>query len=282
MSIRYLITGSGGQVGRALQLAFPEATAVGRLEFDISDAEKVRKFDWSKYDVILNAAAYVNADHSETTEGRETSWRSNAVGSYNLARASIEHDLHLVHISSEYVFDGSLSNHSEEESFSPLSVYGQSKAAGDISVALVPKHHILRTSWVVGEGHNFVKTMKNLADMRIDPKVVNDQFGRLTFTSEIVRAVEFIMNNKIEYGTYNISNSGEIKSWSEIASDVFRLAGHDPSRVLPISTEEYAKDKHPFAPRPVNSDMDLSKIQIAGFKSKDYSPLLEEYVLSLT
>lgn len=281
MSNRYLITGCNGQLGQALQRAYPKATAVGREELDISDEGQVQGIDWLKYDVIINAAAYVNADHSETDDGRKRTWQSNAVGPRNLAKAAIKNDIHLIHVSSEYVFDGTIKNHSEDEPFTPLSVYGQTKSAGDIVVSLVPKHHILRTSWVVGDGHNFVKTMKNLADMRINPNVVDDQYGRLTFASELVRAIDFIIENNVEYGTYNLSNSGDIKSWAEIAEDVFELAGHDRDRVNPISTEEYKMNKHPFAPRPTYSDMDLAKIQRAGFENRDYAPLLKIYIQEL-
>ena len=282
MSERIVITGASGQVGKALQERYPDATALTRQQLDISDEQQVRAYDWSNHDVIINAAAYVNADHSETFEGREITWMANAVGPRNLAKVALQNSLHLIHVSSEYVFDGTLQNHHEDEPFTPLSVYGQAKSAGDIAVSLVPQHHILRTSWVIGEGHNFAKTMKRLGDMRIDPKVVDDQYGRLTFASEIVRAVDHILENKVEYGTYNISNSGQVKSWAEIAKDVFALAGHDPERVTPISTDEYKEDKHPFAPRPMNSDMDLSKIQRTGFESSDYEPLLKQYIEQLS
>jgi dTDP-4-dehydrorhamnose 3,5-epimerase len=223
----------------------------------------------------------VNADKSETPEGREITWKANAAGPRNLGKVALENNLHLIHFSSEYVFDGSNENHQEDEPFSPLSVYGQAKAAADLSVSLVPDHHILRTTWVVGDGHNFVKTMKNLGDMRIDPKVVDDQFGRLTFTSELVRAVSHILDNHIDSGTYNLSNSGKVRSWAEIAALTFALAGHDKDRVQFVSTEEYSHDKVPFAPRPTHSDLDLSKIQLTGFKSQDYEPIMREYIKTL-
>lgn len=260
---------------------YPQATAANRSILDISSAKQVESFVWSNYDVIINAAAYVNADHSETIEGREMTWRANAVGPGNLAKAALKHDLHLVHVSSEYVFDGTQENHKEDETFAPLSVYGQTKAAGDLIVSLVPKHHILRTTWVVGDGHNFVKTMVRLAELRIDPKVVNDQFGRLSFTQEIVRAIDHLIKSGAPYGTYNASNSGKIKSWAEIAADTFELAGYDRERVTFISTDEYKIDKQPFAPRPMHSDLDLTKLQATGFVSQDYVPMLAKYVNSL-
>jgi dTDP-4-dehydrorhamnose reductase len=281
MQKRILITGSGGQLGNALVQTYPEATAVNRSMLDISDAKQVKDFDWSSYDVIINAAAYVNADHSETTEGREMTWSANAIGPRNLAQVALEHDLHLIHISSEYVYDGRQENIKEDYPFAPLSVYGQTKAAADIVVGLLPKYHILRTTWVVGEGHNFVKTMARLAELRIDPKVVNDQFGRLTFTQEITRAVDHILKKNIAYGTYNMSNSGKIKSWADIAADTFEIAGYDRNRVTPITTDDYKEDKQPFAPRPVHSDLDLTKIQATGFVSQDYGPMLVDYVKNL-
>lgn len=280
-SEKYIIVGAGGQVGKELCRLFPHANAVTREGLDIADAKQVNEFDWSPYTTIINAAAYVNADHSETPEGRDKTWRANAIGPKNLAEVAIRHNMHLIHFSSEYVFDGTTENHKEDEVFSPLSVYGQSKAAADLAVSLVPKHHILRTTWVVGDGHNFIKTMKNLADMRINPKVVHDQFGRLTFVSELGRAVKHILEQGVHFGTYNLSNAGKVCSWAELAAMTFELAGHDKSRVHFISTDEYKKEKAPFAPRPTYSDLDLTKIQLTGFQSEDYEPLLKGYIDSL-
>lgn len=281
MSEKIFITGVNGQLGKALSKEFPEATVASREDLDISDEEQVNAVDWKKYDTLINAAAYVNADHSETPEGSRKTWEANAVGPRNLAKTALANNLHLIHFSSEYVFDGKNENHSESEAFSPLSVYGQTKAAGDLAVSLVPEHHILRTTWVVGDGHNFVKTMKKLADVRIDPKVVDDQFGRLTFTSELARAVRHIIVKSVDSGTYNLSNSGKVRSWAEIAALTFEMSGHDASRVKPVTTTEYMKDKEHFAPRPKNSDLNLTKMQLTGFESRDYELLMQEYIDNL-
>lgn len=281
MSERYLITGANGQLGAALQAAYPAATALSREQLDISDMDQVNSIDWDKFDVIINAAAYVNADNSETPEGRKKTWLANAIGPNNLARIAKKKNLQLIHFSSEYVFDGITNNHIESEPFTPLSVYGQTKAAADIAVGTVSKHHILRISWVVGDGHNFVRTMAKLADLRINPKVVDDQLGRLTFTDEVVRAVDHILVTGVPSGTYNLSNDGEIVSWADLPKYVFQKTGHDPERVAPISTVEYASEKQPFAPRPTNSDMDLTKIRATGFKSQDYQPALDTYLAAI-
>ena len=282
MSKRYVILGAGGQLGKALCTMFPDSKALSREELDIADGVQVRVFDWSKYDMIINAAAYVNADDSETYEGRIKTWRVNAGGVRNLADAAIKNNKTLIHYSSEYVFDGRRKNHAEDEPLSPLSVYGQTKAASELIASSVPKHYILRTTWVVGDGHNFPKTMKRLADMRINPKVVNDQFGRLTFASEIARATKHLLDVSADFGIYNITNSGPIKSWYEIASDVFEYAGYDRERVSAVSTKEYAADKTSFAPRPVNSDLDLTKLQKTGFEPRNFELALREYIKQLS
>lgn len=282
MSKKYVILGANGQLGKALRVMFPNAKALSRQELDIANEAQVNMFDWSKYDVILNAAALVNADGSETLELRAKTWLANAYGPRNLAKVAIEQNKTLVHYSSDYVWDGREKNHQDDEVVAPLLVYGESKAAGDLAVSLVPKHYIMRVSWVVGDGHNMPKTMKNLADMRINPKVVNDQFGRLTFASEIARATKYFLDNKVAYGLYNVTNEGPVKSWYEIAADVFEYAGYDRSRVQPISTEEYAASKPGFAPRPLNSDMDLSKLRQTGFVPSDYTEMLKEYVKQLS
>lgn len=281
LSKEYVITGGDGQLGRALREKYPQATALTRDQLDITDTEQLQGYDWSAYSTIINAAAYVNADGAEHSSGRMKAWSVNAQGPRNLAKVAIDNGLRLVHFSSEYVFDGTKQNHSEHEPLAPLSVYGQAKAAGDLAVSLVPNHYNIRTTWVVGDGHNFVKTMKRLAEMRIDPSVVDDQYGRLTFTSELSRAVDFLINNDAPSGLYNVTNTGPIKSWYEIAADTFELAGFDRNRVKPVTTDEYSDGKDYFAPRPKYSDLDLSKIQSLGFRSLDYTNALEEYISKL-
>jgi dTDP-4-dehydrorhamnose 3,5-epimerase len=123
--------------------------------------------------------------------------------------------------------------------------------------------------------------MAHLAEMRIDPKVVNDQFGRLSFTQEIARAVGHLIQVGADYGTYNVTNSGKVKSWADIAAETFELAGYDSARVSFITTDEYSKDKLAFAPRPIHSDLDLKKLQATGFISQDYAPMLKEYIANL-
>jgi dTDP-4-dehydrorhamnose reductase len=271
------IVGANGQLGRALQAKYPGAQSADVDALDITKAESVESFDWSKVKVILNAAAYTNVDGAESPEGRVSAWQVNASAVGNLVRAALKHDLTLVHISTDYVFDGSNESHSESEPFSPLGVYGQSKAAGDVAASLLPKHYILRTSWVIGEGKNFVRTMLGVGQKGINPTVVADQVGRLTFTSELVRAIDHLLANSADYGTYNVSNSGDIVSWSEITRTIFDEAGYDLS-VSDTTTQEYFAGKEGIAPRPLQSALDLSKIQATGFQSVDWRTDLNKYI----
>lgn len=273
----FLIIGANGQLGRALQAQYPNAKAVDMEQLDISNVEAVNNFNWSGTKVILNAAAYTNVDGAETAEGQVAAEAANAKAPANLARAANAHDMILVHISTDYVFDGTKAPHTEDEPFSPLSVYGRTKAEGDKAVAEAAKHYILRTSWVIGDGKNFVRTMLELGKKGVNPTVVSDQIGRLTFTTELVRAIDHLLTTKAEYGTYNVTNEGDPASWAEITRQIFKLANL-PNTVTEITTAEYFKDKPEAAPRPLLSTMDLSKIKATGFKPRNWLDDLKDYI----
>ncbi len=274
-----VIIGSNGQLGVALQEKYPNARAVDSGELDITDKVAVDNFDWSNVKVILNAAAYTNVDGAETNDGRVAAWKVNALALKNIAHIAWQHDITIVHISTDYVFDGTQNNHTEDEPFSPLSVYGASKAAGDLLVSQLDKHYILRTSWVIGEGKNFVRTMLGLAEKNISPTVVADQIGRLTFTSELVRAIDHLLSTKAPFGTYNITNDGEPASWADITRKIFELAGKNELVVTNTTTAEYFAGKEGVAPRPLHSVLNLGKIQATGFKGQDWCDNLKTYVV---
>jgi dTDP-4-dehydrorhamnose 3,5-epimerase/reductase len=279
-----LVTGGNGQLGLALREFFPEgpvAKYVDLAELNISDTEQVENFDWSGIDTIINAAAYTNVDGAETAEGRVIAWSANASAVKNLAKKASELDATLVHVSSDYVFDGTKEIHQEDEAFSPISVYGASKAAGDIAASLANKHYIVRTSWVVGEGKNFIKTMFELAGKGVNPSVVDDQIGRLTFASELARGIKHLTDTTPNYGTYNLSCEGESVSWYDIAARVFAQSGHEASRVSLVSTEKFYEGNKPIAPRPKQSALSLEKINQTGFIPTDWSTMLETYVKTL-
>ena len=234
-------------------------------------------------------------DRAETPEGRVDCWEANATGPALLARACAEHGITLVHVSSDYVFDGTRELHAEDEPLSPLGVYGQSKAAGDLAVAGCPRHYIVRSSWVIGDGGNFVRTMMGLSDRCADPDdaldqvtVLNDQLGRLTFTRDMAEGILWLLGYRggdvepsepCEHGTYNLTGSGEPASWADVARRVFDLRNGNGGRVAPVSTAGYyAGAKGPVSPRPKCSALDLSKIQATGFEPIGWMQGLDGYV----
>jgi dTDP-4-dehydrorhamnose 3,5-epimerase/reductase len=272
-----LIVGSKGQLGTALQADFPGADLVDLDELDVTDAEQVAAWPWNDYGVVLNAAAYTAVDAAETPDGRRTAWAANAGAPATLARLAAEHRFTLVHYSTEYVFDGTVDPHTEEEPLSPLGVYAQTKAAGDVAVATAPRHYVLSTSWVIGAGKNFVRTMQQLAADGVSPSVVDDQVGRLTFTDELSRATRHLLDVEAPYGTYNVSNGGVPTSFADVAKAVFVLSGRSPDDVGTVTTEEYFAGKD-LAPRPLRSVMDLSKLEATGFAPEDAHAALRRYV----
>lgn len=275
---KILIIGAKGQLGKALQAKYPNAMPVDREELDITDQAKLESFDWSNVELILNAAAYTNVDGAETAEGRKLAWLINATAAGYLAKIATSHDITMVHISSEYVFDGTISPHTEDEPFTPLGVYAQAKAAGDIAVGTVPKHYIVRTSWLIGDGPNFVRTMMGLAEKDVSPTVVSDQVGRLTFTDTLVAAIHHLTSTASEFGTYNVSNEGESASWAEITREIFKNLGRDELTVTDTTTAEYFASKEGVAPRPLNSTFNLDKIKAAGLELSDWREVLKTYI----
>ena len=298
---RTLVTGCMGQLGRAVRALAEERGVAGWFDFtdladfDFSDPAAYGKLDWSRYGAVINCGAYTAVDRAETPEGRVACWRANATGPALLARRCAERNLTLVHVSSDYVFDGARELHDESEALSPLSVYGQSKAAGDLAVGGCPRHYILRSSWVVGRGRNFVKTMRGLSDRVADPAdplsrvtVVDDQLGRLTFADQMAAAIFWLLGYRegdvepsapAPHGLYDMTGSGAVRSWADIARAVFDRANGNGEAVAPVSTAEYyASAEGPIAPRPVHSALDLSKLEAAGFTPRDWEEELDGYL----
>ena len=283
---RTLVTGCNGQLGRAVR-AYAEAHGLRGFEytdineFDFSDPAAYDEYDWSLYGTIINAEE-LSADKCEIGENHARAWTINAQGPALLSRAAKDHHVTLVHASTDKVYGAD----SEAKAIAPESVYGQTKAAGDIAVANAPEHYILRSSWVIGEGRNFVKTMMMLSDRVANPDdqleqvtVVDDQYGRLTFTKDMAEAIFHLLDSHAPYGTYNLTGSGAVRNWAQIASRVFELTNGNGEKVKPISTAEYfANAKAPVSPRPEHSALDLSKIKAAGYTPADWEETLEAYV----
>lgn len=280
---RTLVIGANGQLGRALRAQLGDAAHIeyaGREDLDLTSPDLAAARRWRDYGVIVNAAAHTAVDAAETPEGRAEAWAANVTGVAALARVAAQHDITLVHVSSDYVFDGTAAEpYREDDPIAPLGVYGQTKAAGDAIVATVPRHYIVRTSWVIGDGGNFVRTMASLAERGVDPTVVDDQTGRLTFTADLARGIQHLLETRAPYGTYNLTGAGEPRTWAQYAARVYELTGHDPARVTPVTTAEYyAGNDRPTAPRPRNSVLDLTKIEGTGFTPPDADASLVRYL----
>ena len=289
---RTLVTGCNGQLGRAVRALAEERGIAGTFDFydidgfDFSDPDQYARIDWPLYGTVINCGAYTAVDKAETQEGRVAAWKANATGPALLSKACAEHGITLVHISSDYVFDGTKEVHDEDEPLSPLSVYGASKAAGDLAVSTCPAHYILRSSWVIGDGYNFVRTMMKLSDRVADPDdeldrvdVVDDQIGRLTFTDDMAEEIFRLLETEAPHGTYNLTCSGDPASWADIAREVFRLRNGNGCAVKPVTTAEYYRAaQRPIAMRPEKSSLGLSKVNSIECKPSNWKDALKKYI----
>jgi dTDP-4-dehydrorhamnose 3,5-epimerase len=279
---RTLILGADGQLGRALQRLLPDAVALPKQELDLRDTDALHDYDWNTVDTIINAAAYTAVDAAESLEGRADCWHTNVNATATLVEIAARRRIRFVQPSTEYVFDGQEPVHTETERVTPLGVYGQSKAAGDALIATMGAgYYIVRTSWLFGDGRNFVKTMATLARSGKTARVVDDQSGRLTYAGDLAAAIVHLLQTSAPAGIYNVTNSGPTQTWADIAADVFELCGRSRSDITPITTAEYVADKTGVAPRPRYSTLDLSKIEAAGFAPVPARRRLEEYLSAL-
>ncbi|WP_150952335.1 dTDP-4-dehydrorhamnose reductase [Microbacterium testaceum] len=282
---KILVVGADGQLGRALEAEFGRHSWIeyaGRDAFDLSSDDMTSSRRWRDYTAIVNAAGFTDVDGAETHDGRAEAWATNVSALSALARVAVTNDLLLVHVSSDYVFDGRKPDaYTETDRLSPLGVYGQTKAAGEAVASVVPRHYILRTSWLIGDGANFVKTMVHLAQTGAAPTVVDDQVGSLTFARDLAKVVKELLETRAPYGIYNFVGREGAKSWFGWAQDVFAALGHDPARVAPIGTASYSK-KHggEIAPRPANSILSTQKIE-ATLKGLTPTASLADYLESI-
>ena len=270
---KILVTGANGQLGRALKRVLKNAEFCTHAESDITNPPQRQ---WKQYEAIINCAAYNDVNGAE--EDRAAAWAVNAEAPAKLARIAAENQLTFVHVSSDYIFDGSKDLHTEDEIPSPLSAYGASKAAGETAAQTAPQHYVVRTSWVFGDGPNFIATMRRLAEADKEPKVIHDQRGRPTFAEDLAKGIAHLLRTQPEYGIYNISNSGDTVGRDEMAMSVFIGLGHDPSEVTPVSTEQYREIAGPEAPRPKESTLALDKIEATGFSPQNWRAALALYL----
>jgi dTDP-4-dehydrorhamnose reductase len=260
------VTGAGGAgILPALTKGAYEILAPGSNELSCVDRTAVRAVLHSfQPDIVLHGGAYTAVDACESDP--DTAFAVNAIGTRNVAEASVEVGAHLVYISTDYVFDGTLDRpYVEWDQPNPRSVYGRSKLGGELEVHAVagPSATVVRTAWVSGaHGANMVKTVLRLAAASPDAhlRFVDDQHGCPTFTADLAQAVVRLALDR-RPGTFHVTNQGET-TWFEFARATLAAAGLDPARVEPIATSDL--DPPRPAPRPANSRLDNAALRLSG------------------
>ncbi len=270
-----LLTGGTGQLGTELRHLLDEKgvkyVSTDAKEMDITDAQATMDYITNlKPTVIYHCAAYTAVDKAED-EGKALDEKINVDGTRNVALAAKEVGATLVYISTDYVFDGKLKDgeYAVDAPINPLNEYGRTKALGEKAVQeIMDDYYIIRTSWVFGKyGHNFVFTMQKLAETRDELTIVNDQFGRPTWTRTLAEFMYFVIDQKAPFGIYHLSNDNAC-SWYEFAKEILK---DTDVKVLPVTSEQFPQK----ATRPQYSVMDLSKTKALGFKIPTWQEALQ-------
>ena len=248
--MRVLVTGANGMLARDLLSAETAHVLHGltRAELDVTDEAACHRAV-AGFDAVVNCAAYTAVDAAESDE--DAAYAVNASGAGNLAAAAAAHGAIMVQVSTDYVFDGRATKpYPEDAPHSPLGAYGRTKAAGEVlAQAACADTIVVRVAWLYGmHGTNFVSTMLRLAAEQEKVGVVADQHGQPTSTREAAAGILALLDTGVRRGTFHTTCAGQT-TWHGLASETFRLAGHDPKRVLPVTSSEYARP----APRPAYS-----------------------------
>ena len=283
MSLKLMVTGCNGQLGRALYELTKDGTGFEYVgsdvpELDITDCEALLAYVKElKPDVIINCAAVTNVDGCEKDE--DLAFKINALGPRNLAVAANEVDAKLIHISTDYVFpgDGNVPR-TENDPVGPKSAYGRTKLAGEEFVKLFAKKwFIVRTAWLYGEGKNFVRTMLKLSETKDSISVVDDQLGNPTSALELGRAILKLAPTQL-YGIYHGTCEG-VCSWADLTEEIFKMKGI-ATKVVRISSEEYKKNYPDSADRPSYSALEKRMFKLnLDHRFKDWKDALKEYLL---
>jgi dTDP-4-dehydrorhamnose reductase len=268
MSDRLVITGAGGLLGRTLAAEArrrgQEVLALTSTDCDVSDPTAPERH-FSTGDVVINCAAYTNVDKAEEDEAAARA--VNADGAENVAHACARVGAELIHVSTDYVFNGEFPGQQPrpyeiDDETGPLSVYGRSKLDGEFEVlSAMPNAHVVRTAWIFsgGDGGDFVATMRRLAAGDGPVDVVADQVGSPTYVDDLVGALLQVAHGSIEESVLHAANQGEASRFDQ-ARAVFELVGADPERVRPVGADRFPRP----APRPAYSALSGRRSAAAG------------------
>lgn len=287
---KILLTGCNGQLGRAIQKEYGDTVEFLRTDFidaegitrlDISDIDQVMNFARAeKPDAIINCAAFTNVDGCETNE--DAAFKANAIGPRNLAIASRETGAKLIHVSTDYVFEGNGTRpYVESDTPNPVSAYGRTKLAGEQFVRdFANRYFILRTAWLYGDGKNFVKTMLGAAQSRDEVSVVCDQKGSPTSAVELAKMIHFLEPTE-NYGIFHATCEGDT-NWAEFTEEIYRKAGLS-TKVNHLTSEEYAAMNPAAANRPKYSILEnrMLKLTTDKFMMADWHDALDYYLQNM-
>lgn len=287
---KILVTGCNGQLGRAVNkeyagedVNFINTDVVegdGVISLDITDVEAVLKLTREqKPDIIINCAAHTNVDKCE--EEWDLAYQINALGPRNLSIAAREADAKMIHVSTDYVFEGNGTKpYTEFDTPNPVSAYGKTKLEGENFVKeFAPKHFILRTAWLYGEGKNFVKTMLALSERYEEINVVCDQLGSPTSTVELAKMIHALEQTD-NYGVFHATCEGDT-SWAVFAEEIFRLAGKS-TKVNHVTSTQYKEMNPASADRPAYSILDNYMLRLtSNFRMADWQDALKVYMKNL-
>jgi dTDP-4-dehydrorhamnose reductase len=283
---KLIVTGCNGQLGRAINKIYANSTEYECVntdvaELDITNIDAVVKLvsDVKPY-AIINCAAHTNVNGCETDI--DNAYKINAIGPRNLSIAATKNNAKLMHISTDYVFDGHATKpYTEFDTPDPKAVYGKTKLAGENFVKEFAKDYfIIRTAWLYGDGKNFVKTMLGLSENHDKVTVVGDQFGSPTSADELAKAIAYLLPTD-NYGLFHGTCEG-ITNWADFTREIYRLAGKS-TKVQTVTTDEYDKNTNGIqAPRPAYSVLENYMLKLTtNHMFADWEKAIAEYIKTI-
>lgn len=287
MSQRILITGGNGQLGRGFAAIWPEATILNRAQLDFTGSAEqiIATIKHYKPEVVINCGAYTAVDQADAEP--DLAMQVNGTAVEAMVAACKELDAWFIQLSTDYVLNpnhpAGATNRQADETPAPANMYGRSKLKGETAALSYEHGRVIRTSWVFGDGKNFVQTMHTLGQTKDELTVVSDQIGRPTYAPDLAVAIKALVDaNKLEAlpPVLHIQNDGPEVSWAGLARAIMADMG-SKTRITDVSTAEFAASKDHFAARPRLSVFDLAPLTHLGVSMPDWRDSLKAYLADL-